>query len=241
MKQLYCLAPLFPSLTWSFADDTCLLQTKPSHVRVLSQEISADAEPSSDHIRAPLELRTYKPSQKLSSSSNDLGTTAAQASAGNSNCPCVSVDFPSNATDVSGNVLVEFALPGGTGTTQVTSAYQRSVGSYCHAWDDGAHPQCQGTVKPVWCSQNWCYVDLCNCNLDVLPTHNQYVAGTSYDGRTSFYSYRTCGEVDSYSATENPLACPTQRSEYECSTQSQCVWTDLGCAHSDIVSQCRYS
>ena len=63
---------------------------------------------------------------------------------------------------------------------------------------------CDGTVQPqpasctsddalAWCADSWCYVDPADC--DVVNQHS-----VAMPSSTRYYSYATCGSIDSYSS-----------------------------------------
>jgi len=251
------------------SDESAYLQTQQSHIRLRQDESHQESQTRQSNAAARMQPSKQNQTQnesldeeveeanfhqefvatiKAQPAAEAKVAPAAQASkqkaldsnAGDPACPCVEATYPKNAT-AGENVLVYFELPGGTGTSTVQALYPADLGSTCSAWDNGVNPQCQGDVNPSWCAEPWCYVDLCNCDLDVMPKHMQYVEGATYDGKALYYSYRTCGVIDVYSATENDLACPNHKSEYECGTQEDCVWSDtVDCVHKDYVTECGY-
>jgi len=113
------------------------------------------------------------------------------------------------------------------------------TGASCSAWDKGMHPECLGTVKPGWCSQEWCYVDPCSCDLDVLP--KQTVVGITYQGMPAYWSYNTCGSTDFYSQTMVGAAdaCVNQKDKATCSKQSKCAWDGKQCGGKEILETCK--
>lgn len=114
--------------------------------------------------------------------------------------------------------------------------YNAETGASCEAWDQGKDPRCQGSVPPQWCSQKWCYVDPCSCDLDVLP--KQTVTGVEYQGTPAYWSYATCGGTDFFSET-NEGACVNQKTEGDCGKQSKCAWDGKQCAGKEIVKTCK--
>jgi len=110
------------------------------------------------------------------------------------------------------------------------------TGASCAAWEDGLHPDCKGTVKPGWCKQEWCYVDPCSCNLDVLP--KKTVLGLTYQGMPAYWSYKTCGGTDFFSA-EIKGACQNQQSEGACAAQSECAWDGKQCGGKEVLQTCK--
>merc|ERR1719245_1736968 len=82
--------------------------------------------------------------------------------------------------------------------------------------------------KQEWCSQKWCYVDPCECGLEVPPKISS-VQKVAFQGRPLYYSYATCGGVDSWTAKNHAEACVNQASEKACSGLSKCAWDGEKC------------
>jgi len=140
-------------------------------------------------------------------------------------CPCVGI------SNISGTVQASIS--------NHLYDYPAELGSSCEAWDEGVHPLCLGSPMPYWCKQRWCYVDPCSCKIDVVPKRLTFVPGATFQDRPLFYSYRTCGEVDTYSSEENDEACPTRPSQYQCKQMNHCRWVESsGCVHQDILAVC---
>jgi len=114
--------------------------------------------------------------------------------------------------------------------------YSAETGASCDAWDQGSHPECHGSVPPQWCSQQWCYVDPCSCDLDVPPKRT--VTGVEYQGQPAHWSYKTCGSTDFFSQ-ENKEACIMQTSEGECNSKSKCAWDGKKCGDGAVVKSCK--
>merc|ERR1719181_1574049 len=118
--------------------------------------------------------------------------------------------------------------------------YPSGVGSSCDAWDYNSHPDCAitGGVKPDWCSQKWCYVDPCSCDLNSPPVTSAMLVGASYQGKPMYYSYATCGGTDTYTASEYGTACVNQMSKESCTVQDKCAWTGDKCLGAELVTVC---
>ena len=71
------------------------------------------------------------------------------------------------------------------------------------SWDAKRHPDCAGDKPAGWCKQEWCYVDPCECDLDVPPKTSSYLPSGMVNGKPVYFSYATCGTSDSYSATNS--------------------------------------
>ena len=99
---------------------------------------------------------------------------------------------------------------GGDATSCLSADYGSSA---CSSWDQQLSPECvnaQGLVpdsgQPDWCASKWCYVDAHNC---ARPNSHSTMAwpdvtGLPADGLA--FSYETCGNVDSYSASKHYAA-----------------------------------
>jgi len=114
--------------------------------------------------------------------------------------------------------------------------YAAETGASCEAWDKGSHPECKGAVPPQWCSQQWCYVDPCSCDLDVLPKPTS--TGVEYQGGSAYWSYATCGGTDFFSE-ENEDACIMQKSEGDCGKNPKCAWDGKQCGGKEVVKTCK--
>lgn len=107
---------------------------------------------------------------------------------GDTACPCIGFDH------VPGKVDVQQKDEHGH---LVTIKYPKDLGSRCEAWDQQRHPLCKGgATDPPWCGQPWCFVDSCNCHIDVTPEMAEYLPDARYIGKPLFYSFATCGGKD---------------------------------------------
>jgi len=143
---------------------------------------------------------------------------------GNSKCPCIGID----------NLKGDFPVPFEVYNAKVN--YPVEVGSSCEAWEKNTAPDCQKADAPDWCKQKWCYVDPCNCDLEVLP--KQTSMGLTYQGSTAYWSYKTCGGVDLWS-TGLKDACVNQKNEKDCSSLSKCAWDGKQCGGKEVVQTCK--
>eukprot|EP00547_Thalassionema_nitzschioides_P011430 CAMPEP_0194258138 /NCGR_PEP_ID=MMETSP0158-20130606/40688_1 /TAXON_ID=33649 /ORGANISM="Thalassionema nitzschioides, Strain L26-B" /LENGTH=658 /DNA_ID=CAMNT_0038997441 /DNA_START=110 /DNA_END=2086 /DNA_ORIENTATION=- len=112
-----------------------------------------------------------------------LPASAKMRIEGNEKCPCVNSSFfPSNEMKRKG-----YNFPG---NVSEISEY----GVNCSKHDENGFNECANTShpSPPHCTRNWCYVDHTRCNL----THK-----ISYYLPTRYYSYATCGELDSFTFT----------------------------------------
>lgn len=127
-------------------------------------------------------------------------------------------------------------------------AFPAETGASCAKWEIiGPHPDCeQGTDRnfsrvadkdPSWCSQPWCYVDPCKCNLGT-PVVSAYLPDATYQGHPVYYSYDTCGGKDSYTASSHKTACVNQKTEGACTSLPKCAWNGKACAGKEIHGVC---
>jgi len=163
----------------------------------------------------------------LGSNASNLRSCAKQhprqTSYGKDACPCVGIDN----------------LKGYYATQENYIHVQRSAetGASCEAWDDAKHPECMdGPTAPQWCKQSWCYVDPCNCNLDILPKVT--VTKVTYQGSPAYWSYNTCGGMDFYSTEKSPDACVMQKSAGDCAKNEKCAWNGKQCGGKEAVQSC---
>lgn len=154
---------------------------------------------------------------------NYAKSSAVQASYGEDSCPCVGID----------NLKGYYA----TQLDFYHVQYSAETGSSCAAWDDGKHPDCRSSVPPQWCKQSWCYVDPCNCKLDVLP--KQTKVGVEYQGSPAYWSYKTCGGNDLYTQEMSPDACVMQKTQGDCSKSSKCAWNGKQCGGKEVIESCQ--
>jgi hypothetical protein len=114
--------------------------------------------------------------------------------------------------------------------------YPLEMGATCAAWEDGLHPKCKAAVPPAWCKQKWCYVDPCNCDLDVVP--KKTTLGLKFQGQAAFWSYRTCGGTDFFTADVGPKSCTAQKDHGACIANPDCGWDGKQCIGKDALSSC---
>jgi len=119
-------------------------------------------------------------------------------------------------------------------------AYSANVGSTCSAWESDVHPDClKDGEKPAWCDAKWCFVDPCKCKTKVAPKAvADYNGAMRFQGKTSYWSYATCGSKDSWSTDQKGEYCPTQKSEAACSKLSKCSWNGKECLGKALVEIC---
>lgn len=172
---------------------------------------------------APLVTKSAGISTFLRSNS----TNEAAGPYGKPSCPCVGID----------NLKGYYATQQDAYHVQ----YPAEAGASCSTWDSHGtkHPECRGGFYdgPEWCRQSWCYVDPCNCHLDVLPKMTN--AGIEYQGSPAYWSYNTCGGMDFYSQEMNKDACIMQKTESACSKNPDCAWNGELCGGKEAVSTCK--
>jgi len=140
---------------------------------------------------------------------------------GSADCECIGID-------VEGTALVTF--------DNVTVQYPVSHGSTCKAWDQDVFPGCLVETPPDFCFSKWCYVDPCKCTLPVPP--KKAVTGGRWQGKSMYWSYATCGEDDSFSAS-NPTACVNQPTSALCMGMEGCAWDGSQCLGRELVEDCQ--
>lgn len=120
--------------------------------------------------------------------------------------------------------------------------FPADAGATCQAWDNGRHPECSSkneTDRPAWCSQKWCYVDPCTCDLDTPPKVSKYLPGAHFQGIPVYYSYSTCGQVDTWTASHHKSACVNQKTETDCvAHKDRCSWTGGKCLGKELLGHC---
>jgi len=152
-----------------------------------------------------------------------LGMNASQpGKLGNSKCQCVGID------NLKGWMSLNFA--------PYHIQYPIETGASCEAWEENRHPDCKVKDAPEWCTQKWCYVDPCTCDLEILP--KQTVVGVKYQGSPAYWSYNTCGGKDAFSKDLKD-ACVNQGSEEDCSKLSKCAWDGKQCGGKEAVQTCK--
>mmetsp|Transcript_8323 Transcript_8323/g.22248 ORF Transcript_8323/g.22248 Transcript_8323/m.22248 type:complete len:382 (-) Transcript_8323:47-1192(-) len=119
-----------------------------------------------------------------------LGSQSRPPRYGSPRCPCIGID------DLDGTTNLRVAGE--------TVSYPADVGGRCDAWDEGTNPMCKGGGDlPDFCHQAWCYVDPCNCDIEIPPKPTTYMEGAKYQGRPVHWSYHTCSATDSWSLEHN--------------------------------------
>jgi hypothetical protein len=122
---------------------------------------------------------------------------------GDTRCPCIGFD------NIEGDTIVQAEMSHGE---KVEVSYPADLGARCEAWDNNRLPQCQRGAKPgsdeLWCAQQWCYVDPCKCDIDVMPKMTAMLPGVTYRGKPLFWSYATCGGKDMFSKKKPTLGNP---------------------------------
>lgn len=152
---------------------------------------------------------------------------------GNAQCPCVGLD------NVKGELAVKI--------DDKKTMFPAEAGGSCAAWDSASHPECeQGTDKnftrdgkqPSWCKQSWCYVDPCKCNIPVIPKVSSYLPDATYQGKPVYYSYATCGSVDTWTSAKHKTACVNQKTESTCGKLEKCGWDGQRCVGKELLGAC---
>lgn len=141
------------------------------------------------------------------------------ATTGSSACPCIdpwaATGFATAAAQTAFDATQcrdathEGQNKGGVTSSCLSADYGAST---CQAWDQQLSPECvnaQGQVpdsgQPDWCTSKWCYVDPSCARPNSQSTMAWAdVTGLPTDGLA--FSYETCGNVDSYSASKHYAA-----------------------------------
>lgn len=135
-----------------------------------------------------------------------LDRATSEPSFGNENCPCIGID----------NL---------NGTTEVTAGtYPADLGARCEAWDADRHEDCKGDEPADWCADQWCYVDPCKCDIEVIPKTSAYLPDAEYQGHPVYYSYATCGSEDKWTSGNHEEACVNAENEDACKALDKCAW-----------------
>jgi len=146
---------------------------------------------------------------------------------GKGKCPCVGID------NLKGEMSLQF--------DEHYIKYPIETGASCEKWEDDRHPDCKAGTElhndvPAWCNQKWCYVDPCNCDIEVLP--KQTILGIEYQGSPAYWSYDTCGGKDAFSEGRKD-ACVNQGSEADCSKLEKCAWDGKQCGGKEAIQTCK--
>jgi hypothetical protein len=140
---------------------------------------------------------------------------------------------------------VGFAPQAGTMKVNVDGKmvdFPADTGGNCQAWEKDNHPECKSSAPPAWCSQAWCYVDPCKCKTGVPPRTTSYIPDANYQGRPVYYSYDTCGAVDSWTSEKSKEACVNQEDKKACAKLDKCLWREEkvggSCLGKELVEVC---
>eukprot|EP00435_Cladocopium_sp_Y103_P007149 s624_g2.t1 len=142
---------------------------------------------------------------------------------GSQKCRCIGYDGAPGRSNVSINGA---AVP-----------YPAEAGASCEAWDEKNHPDCLGDKPAAWCKMSWCYVDPCECQLEVPPKTSSYLPKGRGNGKPIYFSYAACGAEDEYTKG-NEEACVNQDVESNCTKLEKCAWTGKQCLGKELVEVC---
>ena len=70
---------------------------------------------------------------------------------------------------------------------------------------------------------SWCYVDPCECQLEVPPKTSSYLPKARGNGKPIYFSYAACGAEDEYTKG-NEEACVNQDVESNCTKLPRSTW-----------------
>jgi hypothetical protein len=159
---------------------------------------------------------------------------APQRNFGHSDCRCIGIA----------------GITGGSSLAQMgdNSSYPTEAGSHCGAWDDGRFPGfCEDKTQTPgqgqgWCQQQWCYVDPCSCDLDVLPKKSDAMSLARFKGRPLYFSYATCTTASlRHSVLEPTSICPSLKQRDDCkSAPGDCTWSESlsKCGGKENMQEC---
>lgn len=144
---------------------------------------------------------------------------------GEKKCPCIGIDNIEGTTDTTLGV------------------YPADLGAHCEAWEHDRIADCKVANPPSWCEDSWCYVDPCNCDLEVLPKTSSAQPDAKYQGKTLYYSYATCGSVDKWTESNDAAkgACINQKDKATCNGNEKCLWSDSQkkCGGKELMGVCK--
>jgi len=120
---------------------------------------------------------------------------------GDSVCPCIGFD------NLQGETMVQLDHHG----QMEDVSFPADLGARCEAWDEDTAPACKDGEEAGYCSQKWCYVDPCRCDIDILPKVSVYNSEATYRGKPLFFSYATCGGKDQFTKKVPQLGNPKCR------------------------------
>ena len=143
---------------------------------------------------------------------------------GNEKCRCIGYD----------------GVPGSTNVTinGEEMPYPADAGASCSAWDAKNHPDCKGEKAAAWCKKAWCYVDPCECQLEVPPKTSSYLPKGRGNGKPIYFSYAACGAEDEYTTGNVPEACVNQEAESNCTKLEKCAWNGKQCLGKELLQVC---
>lgn len=112
------------------------------------------------------------------------------------NCPCLDESLHNATRKIAGNescLDTRFVLDQNT-NIQESFCYSEKYGLGCAAHDENLGPVCNGNEDtPDYCSSSWCFVDSDQCQ---SSANNSFAKSPLYPHL--FYSYSTCGNVDTF-------------------------------------------
>lgn len=144
-------------------------------------------------------------------SSHNGSSGASTGDFGAEGCKCIGVDLDGEYT---------LGVPGHNAT------YPTDTGTSCQAWERGRNPMCKEEDAPSWCHEAWCYVDPCNCNLEVRP--QKIKTEVKWRGRPAYWSYATCGYNEKLRDDEFEDDCPNNLAKDSCvaGPVQHCIWDE---------------
>lgn len=106
---------------------------------------------------------------------------------GDKRCPCIGLE------NLVGTNVVRL-------NENQSAVYPLDAGSFCEAWDNGIHPDCRPSGRfglgGGFCPRSWCFVDPCDCDLEIWPSKASRFAPVTFHKKPLYFSYETCSSVD---------------------------------------------
>lgn len=164
--------------------------------RVRSRVANSSGLQNASLVHPPARIVNSSGSQNTSlfharSAAGALGNLSRSHRYGDPKCPCIGVDFVKGGKEVTHHHV------------DGKSVYAVDSGSSCSTWDHAEHPLCKDGDGPEFCGQEWCYVDPCDCDIEIPPKPSIYMEKATFQGHRVHYSYHTCGGTDTWTPDEH--------------------------------------
>lgn len=117
----------------------------------------------------------------------------------------------------------------------------KDYGSYCDTWDKKSpyDSACAKKDAPPYCSNRWCYVDMCNCNQPDVANISNFNVNEKHYLKLGF-SVRTCSEMTLTDSSDEYLKkrCSPQSSK-ECMEDAACKYVSSSCSPATAAERLR--